>query len=185
MAWELLYAFTGHERRILIKALHTGVSMNKSEIPAAQKAALSLLLDDHKKVKKIFKDFEKEKDDGARQKMVEEACMELTVHTKIEEEKFYPYLRDQDPEAFGDLLDEAKVEHASAKDLIAQLQGMGPEDDLYAATFTVLGEYVNHHVTEEEDELFPKVISKKIDLKEVAQEMETLKQELMPVAATS
>jgi hemerythrin superfamily protein len=159
--------------------------MNKSEIPAAQKAALSLLLDDHRKVKKIFKDFEKEKDAGARQKMVEEACMELTVHAQIEEEKFYPYLRDQDPDTFGDLLDEAKVEHASAKDLIAQLQVMGPEDDLYDAKFTVLGEYVNHHVTEEEDELFPKVISKKIDLKEVAQEMESLKQELMSVAAAS
>ncbi|HWK70225.1 hemerythrin domain-containing protein [Pollutimonas sp. M17] len=159
--------------------------MNKSEIPAAQKAALSLLLDDHKKVKKIFKDFEKEKDSGAKQKMVEEACTELTIHTKIEEEKFYPYLRDQNPEAFGDLLDEALVEHASAKELIAQLQGMGPDDDLYDAKFTVLGEYVNHHVTEEEDELFPKVISKKIDLKELAQEMESLKQELASTAVAA
>lgn len=159
--------------------------MNKSEIPAAQKAALSLLLDDHRKVRKIFKDFEKEKDVAARQKMVEEACTELTVHTKIEEEKFYPFLRDQEPEAFGDLLNEALVEHASAKELIAQLQGMGPEDELYDAKFTVLGEYVNHHVTEEEGELFPKVIAKKIDLKDLAQEMESLKQELVPSAAMS
>ncbi len=159
--------------------------MNKSEIPTAQKAALSLLLDDHRKVRKIFKDFEKEKDVAARQKMVEEACTELTVHTKIEEEKFYPFLREQDPEAFGDLLNEALVEHASAKELIAQLQGMGPEDELYDAKFTVLGEYVNHHVTEEEGELFPKVISKKIDLKDLAQEMESLKQELVPSAAMS
>ncbi|MFW7342664.1 hemerythrin domain-containing protein [Pollutimonas sp. H1-120] len=159
--------------------------MNKSEIPAAQKAALSLLLDDHRKVKKIFKDFEKEKDVAARQRMVEEACTELTVHTKIEEEKFYPYLRDQDPQAFGELLNEALVEHASAKELITQLQGMDPEDDLYDAKFTVLGEYVNHHVTEEEGELFPKVISKKIDLKDLAQEMESLKQDLVPSAAMS
>ena len=157
--------------------------MNKSEIPVAQKSVLGVLLDDHKKVKKIFKDFESEKDEGKKQEMVAEACMELTVHTQIEEQKFYPFLRDQDPEAFGDLLNEATVEHASAKDLIAQLQDMTPEDELFDAKFTVLGEYVNHHVTEEEDELFPKVISKKIDLRELGTEMEQLRQELMSKAA--
>lgn len=157
--------------------------MNKSEIPAAQKPVLGALMDDHKKVKKIFKDFESEKDEGKKQGMVEEACTELTVHAQIEEEKFYPFLREHDPKAFGDLLDEAKVEHASAKDLIAQLKGMTPEDDLYDAKFTVLGEYVNHHVTEEEGELFPKIVSKKIDLRELGTEMEQLRQELMSKAA--
>ena len=153
--------------------------MNKSDIPSAQKAVLSMLLDDHRKVKKIFKDFKSEKDDAKKQSMVEEACMDLTVHADIEEQKFYPYLREQDPETFGDLLDEAKVEHASAKDLISQLQGMSVGDDLFDATFTVLGEYVNHHITEEEDELFPKVISKKIDLSAIQADMEQLKEQLM------
>ena len=153
--------------------------MNKSDIPTAQKPVLSMLLDDHRKVKKIFKDFQSEKDDSNKQAMVEEACKELTVHTSIEEQKFYPFLREQDPDTFGDLLNEAKVEHASAKDLISQLQGMSPDDDLFDATFTVLGEYVNHHITEEEDELFPKVISKKIDLSEIQTDMEQLKEQLM------
>lgn len=75
---------------------------------------------------------------------------QLTVHAAIEEEIFYPFLREQDPEQFGDLLNEALVEHASAKELIAQIQGMSIKDDLYEAKVTVLSEYVAHHVTEEE-----------------------------------
>ncbi|MBP6018732.1 MAG: hemerythrin domain-containing protein [Burkholderiaceae bacterium] len=152
--------------------------MNKSEIPAPQKSVLSLLLDDHRKVKKIFKDFESEKDLTVKQSMVTEACNELTVHTQIEDQKFYPFLREQDAEAFGDLLDEAKVEHASAKDLIKQLSSMKPTDDLYDAKFIVLGEYVAHHVNEEEGELFPKIISKKIDLRDLFEPMRALKESL-------
>ncbi len=152
--------------------------MNKSDIPAPQKSVLSLLLDDHRKVKKIFKDFESEDDLKAKQNMVTEACNELTVHTQIEDQKFYPFLREQDAQAFGDLLDEAKVEHASAKDLIKQLSSMKPSDDLYDAKFIVLGEYVAHHVKEEEDELFPKIISKKIDLRDLYEPMLALKESL-------
>lgn len=110
--------------------------------------------------------------------MVVEACNELTVHAEIEEQEYYPFLRDQDPEEFGDLLNEAKVEHASAKDLIAQLSTMGPDDELYDAKFTVLGEYIAHHVQEEEEELFPKIISKKIDLRELLEPMKSLKESL-------
>lgn len=153
--------------------------MNKSKIPVAQKSVLSLLIDDHREVKKIFSDFEKEKDSQKKRSMVAQACMELIAHTQIEEEIFYPYLREQDAEEFGDLLNEAKVEHASAKDLISQLSEMTPEDELYDAKFTVLGEYVDHHVTEEEDELFPKVISKGIELRELEQPMRELKEKLM------
>ncbi|HEY9281207.1 MAG TPA: hemerythrin domain-containing protein [Eoetvoesiella sp.] len=151
--------------------------MNKSQIPTAQKDVLGLLLDDHRKVKKIFKDFESAKDDAEKQKMVMEACSDLTLHTQIEEAHFYPFLRNQDAKAFGDLLDEAKVEHASAKELINQLSSMKPQDNLYDAKFTVLGEYVTHHITEEEGELFPKVISKKIDLRELLEPMQALKEE--------
>lgn len=152
--------------------------MNKSKIPAAQKEVLGLLIDDHRKVQKIFKDFESEKDSEAKRAMVVEACNELTVHTEIEEQEFYPFLRDQNPEEFGDLLDEAKVEHASAKDLIAQLTAMGPEDELYDAKFTVLGEYVAHHVREEEEELFTKIIDLKIDLRDLLEPMKSLKDSL-------
>jgi len=158
--------------------------MNKSEIPTPQKAALSMLLDDHRKVKKIFSDFKTEKDASRKQSMVNEACHDLTVHTQIEEQQFYPFLRDQDEKTFGDLLDEALVEHNSAKILISELQKMAPDDELYDAKFTVLGEYVNHHVKEEENEIFPKVVSKKIDLRELETTMRQLKEELKSEAAS-
>lgn len=159
--------------------------MNKSNIPAAQKQVLSLLLDDHKKVKKLFKEFEAEKSDSTKEEIAREACMELTVHAAIEEEIFYPFLREQDPEVFGDLLNEAVVEHASAKDLIAQIQGMSMEDELYEAKVTVLSEYIDHHVTEEEDELFPKVIEQKVDLREILTSMTERKEELTKSSATA
>lgn len=152
--------------------------MNKSEIPAAQKSVLSILLDDHKEVKKIFKAFESEKDARRKQTMIQEACHELTVHTQIEEQVVYPFLRDAAPDAFADLLDEAVVEHATAKDLIQQLKQGGDQDPLHEAKFTVLGEYVNHHVTEEENELFPKVISKKIELRDLEPQIMKIKKEM-------
>lgn len=153
--------------------------MNKSEIPQAQKGVLGALMDDHRKVKQMFRQFESEKDQGKRMDLVASACTELTIHAKIEEELFYPFLRDQSPDVFGDLLNEALVEHASGKELISQLKDSTPDDDeLYEAKFTVLGEYMNHHIKEEEGELFPKVISKKIDLRELKDELEQRKQEL-------
>lgn len=152
------------------------MAMNKSHLIAAQKAVIGMLIDDHRKVQKIFKDFESEEDLGRKQEMVMEACTELTAHAEIEEKHFYPFLRDADPEKFGDLLNEAVVEHASAKELIAQLMSMSPEDELYDAKFTVLGEYTNHHITEEEDELFPEVAKRKYDLRELEEPMKKTKE---------
>ena len=143
------------------------MAMNKSHLTAAQKGVIGMLIDDHREVQKIFKAFESEEDTSKKQEMVIEACTSLTAHAEIEEKHFYPFLRDADPEKFGDLLNEAEVEHASAKDLIAQLMQMSPEDELYDAKFTVLGEYTNHHITEEEDELFPEVAKGKYDLREL------------------
>lgn len=155
------------------------MAMNKSHAPAAQKGVLGMLIDDHREVQQLFKKFKSAKDDAEKQEIVERACMALTAHTQIEEQHFYPFLRDCDPKTFGSLLDEAKVEHASAKDLIAQLQDMQPGDDLYEAHFVVLGEYTNHHITEEEDELFPKVIERDIDLRELAGPMQDTKDEVL------
>jgi len=157
--------------------------MNKSQIPVAQKEVLGLLLDDHKKAKKLFKDFENEKSEAAKEKIAREVCRDLTAHTTIEEEIFYPFLREQNPEAFGDLLNEALVEHASAKELISQLQIMSSKDELFEANFTVLGEFTNHHITEEEDELFPKVIEKDIDLRSLEQPMQETKEEVLANSA--
>lgn len=157
--------------------------MNKSSIPVAQKEALGMLIDDHRKAKKLFKEFESEKDSGKKEGIAREVCMQLTVHTRLEEEYFYPALREQDPEAFDDLLNEAAVEHASAKELIAQIEGSGPSDPLWEAKVTVLGEYVNHHVEEEENEMFTLVIDKKIDLRQIAQSMAQRKEELLATTA--
>ena len=87
--------------------------------------------------------------------MAEQICQMLTVHATIEEELFYPAAR----EALGedaDLVDEADIEHASAKELIAQIEGSSPEDDHFDARVKVLGEYIDHHVKEEEGEMFPR-----------------------------
>jgi len=153
--------------------------MNKSNIPAPQKAALSLLLDDHRNAKRLFKQFEEAKSDAEKLDIAQTVCQELTIHTTLEEEIFYPLVRREGGQPFVDMLDEAVVEHASAKDLIAQVQSMKPGDDMYDARVTVLGEYINHHVKEEEEEMFPKIISKKIDLRETAEMMMTRKEELM------
>lgn len=161
------------------------MAMNKTHVPAAQKGAIGMLIDDHREVQKLFKDFKSAKDPGEKEEIVRHACMALTAHTEIEERHFYPHLRDADPKAFGSLLDEAKVEHASSKALIAQLKRMKPGDDLYEAHFTVLGEYTNHHITEEEDELFPKVISKDLDLRGLETPMQQTKERMLRSTAAA
>lgn len=155
---------------------------------ASHHDAISLLETDHKHVKKLFKDFEKMKDKGAdadKEALVAEICAELILHTTIEEEVFYPAARaaiDAD-----DLMDEAEVEHASATNLIEQLQTMDSSDPLYDAKVTVLGEYVGHHIEEEEKEMFPKVKKAKLDLEAIGEQMAEMKesQETQLLAAQS
>jgi hemerythrin superfamily protein len=103
--------------------------------------------------------------------------MELTVHAQLEEEIFYPAAREALEEQ--DLLDEAEVEHASAKELIAQLESTKPGAELYDAKVTVLGEYIDHHVKEEEKQMFPKVRKARLDLEELAAQMKARKEALM------
>lgn len=142
--------------------------------------AISLLTADHKTVKKLFKDFEKIKEETGledeKAEIANQICAELSIHTQIEEEVFYPACREAIEQT--DLLDEAKVEHASAKELISQIESMQPDDELFAAKVTVLGEYVNHHIEEEEGELFPQVKKAKMDIDQLGQEMLELKEEL-------
>lgn len=142
--------------------------------------AISMLMEDHKKVRKLFKEFEKLKEtsDSSDKKsdLVKQICNELTIHAQIEEEIFYPAVRDAIDE--DELMDEAEEEHLSAKDLIAQLEDMEPEDDHYAAKVTVLGEYVDHHINEEQDQMFPKVKRAKIDTAALGAQMMQLKNEL-------
>jgi hemerythrin-like domain-containing protein len=141
--------------------------------------AVTLLKQDHEKVKKAFKEFEKmdHEDTATMQELVVQVCNELKVHTTIEEEIFYPAAREAIED--DDLMNEAKVEHESAKQLIEQLEGMDASDPLYAATFTVLGEYVQHHIKEEESEMFPEAKKAKLDLDALGEEMMARKEELM------
>jgi hemerythrin-like domain-containing protein len=126
--------------------------------------AIQLLKEDHEYVKKAFRAFEKmdHEDHQAMKALVSQVCEALKVHTRVEEELFYPAARKAIKDE--DLMNEAEVEHDSARSLIRQLERMKPDDPKYAATFTVLGEYVKHHVKEEESEMFPKARRKRMNL---------------------
>ena len=142
--------------------------------------AIALLMDDHKKVKAMFKEFEKLKkqdgNEGEKDELVGRICSELTIHAQVEEEIFYPAVRAAGVD--DDLMDEADVEHAGAKDLIAQLEDMKPGDDHYDAKVTVLGESIDHHVKEEHEEMFPKAKKTKVDMAELGAQIAQRKKEL-------
>ena len=145
--------------------------------------ALALLRADHQKVQGLFDQFEKTRSEDRKSTLAEQICQELTVHAQIEEEIFYPAAREAIREE--DLVDEATVEHASAKDLIAQIEGSSAGDDLFDAKVKVLGEYIKHHVKEEQNEMFPQIRKTKLDLKELGERMQARKMELMEGAAAS
>jgi hemerythrin superfamily protein len=125
--------------------------------------ALTMLREDHARVQEMFDRFEGMRDGPQKENLVRRILEELRLHTAVEEEIFYPAVRDaiDDP----DLMDEAQVEHASAKQLMGEIAGMSMGDDLYDAKVTVLGEYVKHHVKEEQNEMFPRVREAGLDLR--------------------
>ena len=143
--------------------------------------AIQLLMDDHKAVKKLFKAYDElvknKADGGEKQNLAQQICTMLKVHTTIEEEIFYPAARQALKDE--DLLDEAIVEHASAKELISQIESMSPDEAFYDAKVTVLSEYIDHHVKEEEADMFPKAKRAKMNLVELGDEMSARKDELM------
>ncbi len=109
--------------------------------------AIALLKADHRVVEELFEKFEAASGDGAKRKLAERICMELTIHAQIEEEIFYPACEGKIEE---DLLKEAYVEHDGAKVLIAEIEAGGPDDEYYDAKVKVLSEQIEHHVEEEE-----------------------------------
>ena len=141
--------------------------------------AIELLQEDHASVKKAFKEFEKmeQGDTATLQELVGMVCSELRVHTTIEEEIFYPAVRKAIDDE--DLMNEAQVEHDSAKALIRKLEGMKADDPLFVPNFKVLAEQIEHHVEEEESEMFPKVKKLKLDLAGLGERMAARKEELM------
>ena len=143
--------------------------------------AVALLTRDHADVAELFEEYEglveSQGAEDEKQALAERICAMLVAHTKVEEEIFYPAAR----EALDDqrLLDEAEVEHGSARDLIEQIQSMDPTDDLYDAKVKVLGEYVQHHVREEESELVPRCQNADMDLDELGEEIAVRRGELL------
>jgi hemerythrin superfamily protein len=153
-----------------------------------EKDACDLLDADHRAVKKMFKEYEeltKSRGRTAAQKkmnLARQICHEVTVHAQIEEEIFYPAVRAAIKDT--DLVAEAEVEHQSAKDLIAQIEGMDAADEMFDAKVTVLGEYIDHHVKEERGEMFPKArAARKLDLVAMRDELAARKEELMGAMA--
>lgn len=143
---------------------------------------IKMLTDDHDTVGKLFKKFEKLKkaDDDSRYELVEEACKALEIHAAIEEQYFYPAARSAtgEGEKEEDTLDEAEVEHTHIKELVAELKDADEDDPMCDAKFKVLGEYVNHHVEEEEGELFPKLKKVKDAFEGVYDQMMELREQM-------
>ena len=137
--------------------------------------AVQLLKADHREVDALFKEFE-EATARRRQTIARDVCRMLKVHTQIEEEIFYPAVKQQVEEA--DIVNEAVVEHASAKELIAKIEAMEPGDEMFAATVTVLGEVVRHHVGEEEKEMFKQAKAAKVDMAALGEQLAQRKAEL-------
>jgi len=124
-------------------------------MPSREKPdAIALLKEDHRKVEDLFAQFEKARGDDRKGKLALEICKELTIHSLIEEEIFYPACAGK---VEDDLLKEAFVEHDAAKVLIAELEAGEPSEDFYDAKVKVLQEEIEHHVEEEEQQWFPKV----------------------------
>jgi hypothetical protein len=141
--------------------------------------ALEMLSSDHRKVEGMFREFEqmKEEEDASRVALAQRICNELTIHAQVEEDLFYPWLRENLEET--EPVAEALVEHATAKQLIAEILPIGEADEAYDAKVKVLSEYIKHHVKEEEGEIFPEVAGEEEELDELGQEMAARKAELM------
>jgi hemerythrin superfamily protein len=158
--------------------LHTSApARSKSGQRGTATDALELLHTDHQQVEDLFAQFEKARTADRKEKLASQICSELKVHTQVEEELFYPAAR----EALrnGDLLDEATVEHGSAKALIEQIEASGPQESLFDATVMVLSEYIKHHVNEEENELFPQLRETDLDLVALGEALSERKNVLM------
>jgi hypothetical protein len=139
---------------------------------------ITLLKKDHRQVEEWFDEYEQLEASAEKLELFNKIALALKVHTKIEEEIFYAEERG---DVEDDMLDEAQVEHDGAKKLIAEIEAMKPEEDLYDAKVKVLGEYVKHHVKEEEQPggIFAQAKKGEEDLEEMGQRLKVRKEELM------
>jgi hemerythrin superfamily protein len=154
------------------KRTTTASDSSKKETEQArveEMSAIDILEADHRQVEDLFEEYEELENTSDKEQLAVKICTALQAHTKIEEEIFYPAAREaiENPE----LIDEAIVEHASAKQLIGEIENMKPGDELYDAKVKVLQEQVLHHVEEEEGELFPQVEASELDLEALGKKM--------------
>lgn len=152
----------------------------KSGDSRTRPVAIELLESDHRKVEALFEQYEeaKEGSEEDKRKVAGQICDELTVHAQVEEEIFYPWLRQNLSEEDMEMVEEAEVEHSTAKDLIGQIEDSASADEVYDAKVKVLSEYIEHHVKEEEEEIFPKVSKLEQELDDLGQQMHARKTEL-------
>jgi hypothetical protein len=148
-------------------------------MPTTKQGAIALLKDDHRKVEKLFKDFESAKGEGRKEKLAREICLELSVHSMIEEEIFYPACEGV---VEDDLLKESYVEHDAAKLLIAEIEaGNGESDEYFDSKVKVLQEEIEHHVEEEEKPksgVFAQAREGDLDLGALGEQLAARKKEL-------
>jgi Hemerythrin HHE cation binding domain len=144
--------------------------------------ALQMLADDHRTVEQLFEKYDNARSPSAQAKIVRQICEELTIHAMVEEQIFYPAIREV---VDLSMMDEAQVEHDSAKALIISLQQGDPADAFYEAKVSVLKEQIEHHVYEEERQrgsIFAQVRKADFDLTALGEEMAALKKQLMDQA---
>ena len=149
----------------------------RESVQTGGKDATALLKADHRKVSDLLKEFE-EAEGARKRKIATQICNELTVHARIEEEIFYPAARQHLQGEDQELVNEADVEHATIKGLVGRIEKTAMSDEHFEAFVTVLGEYVKHHVKEEENELFPKLKRTGLDLRELGTQLEERKMAL-------
>ncbi len=156
---------------------------NQDNKTSGARDALDLLRADHARIKALFRDFknmrgdgDEDDDDQRKAELVDDICYELTVHSMIEEEIFYPAVRSATDSQ--DLMDEADIEHAGARELVSQLEVMYPGDDHFDATVTVLGEEISHHINKEEKEMFAAARDAGIDLQALGEQLAARKEAL-------
>lgn len=140
--------------------------------------AISMLKADHRKVESLFKEFEGAEDEATQARVAREIVHELTIHAELEEKIFYPAVQAAAPDE-DDLVMEAVLEHGSLKMMIGQVEDTEPGHPLFKPAMKVLKEYVQHHVKEEENEMFPKASRAGVDLDATGEEMAELKKELL------
>jgi hemerythrin-like domain-containing protein len=139
--------------------------------------AIALLRADHKRVADLYEEYEHTRSTAKKKAIVSKICLELSIHAQVEEEIFYPAVKAalKDKE----MVPEAQVEHATLKELIAQVKNKEPDGELFDAKIKVMSEYTKHHVKEEHNEMFPKARKTKLNMNELGARLQARKDELM------